>query len=330
MLKQFKMCFTPPNHKTWLRACLGRESFLNLRFWSWWKYVWEPLHETECFQLRVYCTLIPSNYGAGTLSFLVNVSRCLKQSLSTFALHPQKRKILPPEDAPITSGHLMPWLETIGFVKTMHIIIQRFYKLTSIVWCKLWVSIFSLNATFLFNPDRRQWLLVFCLSVCSASVSTACTRWLLLCETLCLSISVLFYCLIYAALSTVRKDRKQQNLFSKGKLNWGQASSRKQHMNNLVLLVFQPRYQMFVVEQLGNDIFNKGRLMNTGYQHASNASGVNFDCYIFHDVDMLLENDKNIYKYIDFIFPCHHINNSCFSSSEKPLGSNGVFKSYLS
>ena len=146
----------------------------------------------------------------------------------------------------------------------------------------------------------------------------------------CVSISVLFYCLIYAALSIVRKDRKQQNLFSKRKLNWGQPSSRKQHMNNLVLLIFQPRYQMFVVEQLGNDIFNKGRLMNTGCQYASNASGVNFDCYIFHDVDMLLENDKNIYKYIDFIFPCHRMNNSCFSCSEKPLGSNGFFKSYLS
>jgi len=32
-LATLKMCFTPPNRKTWLRACLGPETFLKLRFW---------------------------------------------------------------------------------------------------------------------------------------------------------------------------------------------------------------------------------------------------------------------------------------------------------
>jgi len=59
---------------------------------------------------------------------------------------------------------------------------------------------------------------------------------------------------------------------------------------------FRLRYQIFVVEQLGNDTFNKGRLMNTGYKHASKISQIEFDCYIFHDVDLLSENDRNIYR----------------------------------
>ena len=56
------------------------------------------------------------------------------------------------------------------------------------------------------------------------------------------------------------------------------------------------RYQIFVVEQSGNFTFNKGRVMNSGFNFVKNQYGVKFDCYIFHDVDMLPEYDKNIYR----------------------------------
>ncbi|CAG7717506.1 unnamed protein product, partial [Allacma fusca] len=52
-------------------------------------------------------------------------------------------------------------------------------------------------------------------------------------------------------------------------------------------------YQIFVVEQHGNYTFNKGILMNTGFLLAMNASS--FDCVVFHDVDLIPEDDRNLY-----------------------------------
>lgn len=74
----------------------------------------------------------------------------------------------------------------------------------------------------------------------------------------------------------------------------------------------QIAYRVFVVEQQGNGIFNKGILMNTGFIHALNltdlrnlsqylsekSSGFPFDCVTFHDVDLLPEGNFRIYVYI--------------------------------
>lgn len=71
----------------------------------------------------------------------------------------------------------------------------------------------------------------------------------------------------------------------------------------------QLAYRIFVVEQAGNEIFNKGILMNTAFTQAlkvfnysTNFSWYNkeitdnrlslsypFDCFVFHDVDLLPE-----------------------------------------
>lgn len=40
------------------------------------------------------------------------------------------------------------------------------------------------------------------------------------------------------------------------------------------------------------DIF-RGMLMNVGFKEALNES--DFDCFIFHDVDLLPEDDRNLY-----------------------------------
>ena len=53
-------------------------------------------------------------------------------------------------------------------------------------------------------------------------------------------------------------------------------------------------YQIFVVEQLGEDDFNKGLLMNVGFKEALKEQ--NFDCFIFHDVDLFIEDDRAIYQ----------------------------------
>ncbi|XP_023931540.1 beta-1,4-N-acetylgalactosaminyltransferase bre-4 isoform X1 [Lingula anatina] len=52
-------------------------------------------------------------------------------------------------------------------------------------------------------------------------------------------------------------------------------------------------YRVVVTEQYGNGIFNKGRIMNAAFLECRKA--YRFDCVIFHDVDMLLENDLNMY-----------------------------------
>ena len=58
----------------------------------------------------------------------------------------------------------------------------------------------------------------------------------------------------------------------------------------------QLRYQIFLVEQDDKDIFNKAQLMNTAFSYVVNNSTNNFNCFIFHDVDLLSEDDRTMYK----------------------------------
>lgn len=58
-------------------------------------------------------------------------------------------------------------------------------------------------------------------------------------------------------------------------------------------------YKIFLVEQAGNDTFNKGILMNAAFkiilQHHTYPGAVIFHCFLFHDVDLLLEDDRNLH-----------------------------------
>lgn len=66
-------------------------------------------------------------------------------------------------------------------------------------------------------------------------------------------------------------------------------------------------YQIFVVEQINDDLFNKGILMNSCFleiykaHYGSNVTikyfdDYPFDCVIFHDVDLLPEDDRIMYS----------------------------------
>ncbi|XP_035738665.1 beta-1,4-N-acetylgalactosaminyltransferase bre-4-like [Vespa mandarinia] len=74
---------------------------------------------------------------------------------------------------------------------------------------------------------------------------------------------------------------------------------RPQHLQALlfnvhpILLRQQIDYQIFVVEQEGTGAFNRAMLMNVGYVEALKER--TFDCFIFHDVDLLPEDDRNLY-----------------------------------
>ncbi|XP_013382909.1 beta-1,4-N-acetylgalactosaminyltransferase bre-4 isoform X2 [Lingula anatina] len=63
----------------------------------------------------------------------------------------------------------------------------------------------------------------------------------------------------------------------------------------------QVHYRIFVAEQAGVGTWNKGRVMNAGYIEA--AKLFDFQCVIFHDVDLVPEDDRNTYKC--FSLPVH-------------------------
>ena len=48
-----------------------------------------------------------------------------------------------------------------------------------------------------------------------------------------------------------------------------------------------------VYHQKSPELFNKAVLMNAGFREA--AGDADYDCYIFHDVDMIPEDVRNIY-----------------------------------
>ncbi|KAM6223000.1 beta-1,4-galactosyltransferase 4 [Rhynchocyon petersi] len=56
----------------------------------------------------------------------------------------------------------------------------------------------------------------------------------------------------------------------------------------------QMDYGIFVIHQAGSKKFNRARLMNVGYLEALKEE--NWDCFIFHDVDLVPEHDFNLYK----------------------------------
>ncbi|KAK6629752.1 hypothetical protein RUM43_003570 [Polyplax serrata] len=66
-------------------------------------------------------------------------------------------------------------------------------------------------------------------------------------------------------------------------------------LNNIhrLLMKQQIDYRIFVIEQDGNGPFNRGKLLNVGFTEALKLR--DFDCFIFHDVDLIPEDDRNLY-----------------------------------
>ena len=54
------------------------------------------------------------------------------------------------------------------------------------------------------------------------------------------------------------------------------------------------KFKFFVINQIENGQFNRAKLLNIGFAEAAQTG--EFDCFIFHDVDLVLENDKGIYS----------------------------------
>ncbi|KAK0429053.1 hypothetical protein QR680_011162 [Steinernema hermaphroditum] len=68
------------------------------------------------------------------------------------------------------------------------------------------------------------------------------------------------------------------------------------HMHSF-LAKQQIAYTIFIVEQVAGETFNRGKLMNVGFVEAQKMC--NWSCFIFHDVDLLPEDDRNLYTCAD-------------------------------
>nr|XP_020454332.1 beta-1,4-galactosyltransferase 4 [Monopterus albus] len=55
----------------------------------------------------------------------------------------------------------------------------------------------------------------------------------------------------------------------------------------------QLHYAVYVIQQAGDATFNRAKLLNVGYLEA--LKDFSWECFIFHDVDLVPENDHNLY-----------------------------------
>lgn len=57
----------------------------------------------------------------------------------------------------------------------------------------------------------------------------------------------------------------------------------------------QMEYGIYLVEPVANITFNRGLLMNIGFAEAL-SENKNWECFVFHDVDLLPEDERNLYS----------------------------------
>ncbi|XP_075053475.1 beta-1,4-galactosyltransferase 3-like isoform X2 [Mixophyes fleayi] len=75
--------------------------------------------------------------------------------------------------------------------------------------------------------------------------------------------------------------------------------NREPHLQTLLYYLHpflqrqQLHYAIFVVHQAGNSTFNRAKLLNVGVREALRYD--DWDCLMFHDVDLVPENDYNMY-----------------------------------
>lgn len=53
-------------------------------------------------------------------------------------------------------------------------------------------------------------------------------------------------------------------------------------------------YAVYVINQEGEGVFNRAKLLNVGYAEALKEN--NYDCFIFSDVDLIPMDDRNLYR----------------------------------
>ena len=75
--------------------------------------------------------------------------------------------------------------------------------------------------------------------------------------------------------------------------------NRRKHLNTFLnhlhpfLQKQKLHYRILVIDQVDNSPFNRGKLLNVGYREAQRFFP--YSCYVFHDVDLLPEDIRNLY-----------------------------------
>ncbi|CAG5033387.1 unnamed protein product [Parnassius apollo] len=62
------------------------------------------------------------------------------------------------------------------------------------------------------------------------------------------------------------------------------------------LMKQQIEYGIFIVEQDGNSEFNRAKLMNVGFVESQKQKAGGWQCFIFHDIDLLPLDQRNLYS----------------------------------
>ncbi|VVC97420.1 unnamed protein product [Leptidea sinapis] len=62
------------------------------------------------------------------------------------------------------------------------------------------------------------------------------------------------------------------------------------------LMKQQIEYGIFIVEQEGNSEFNRAKLMNVGFAESQKQKAGGWQCFIFHDIDLLPLDSRNLYS----------------------------------
>ncbi|XP_026756310.1 beta-1,4-N-acetylgalactosaminyltransferase bre-4-like [Galleria mellonella] len=62
------------------------------------------------------------------------------------------------------------------------------------------------------------------------------------------------------------------------------------------LMKQQIEYGIFIVEQEGNSEFNRAKLMNVGFMESQKQKAGGWECFIFHDIDLLPLDLRNMYS----------------------------------
>ncbi|XP_033494292.2 beta-1,4-galactosyltransferase 1-like [Epinephelus lanceolatus] len=64
-----------------------------------------------------------------------------------------------------------------------------------------------------------------------------------------------------------------------------------------ILMRQQSDYRVYVINQDGEGVFNRAKLMNIG--HAEALKEYDFDCFVFSDIDLIPMDDRNLYRCFD-------------------------------
>ncbi|XP_031157217.1 beta-1,4-galactosyltransferase 1-like [Sander lucioperca] len=64
-----------------------------------------------------------------------------------------------------------------------------------------------------------------------------------------------------------------------------------------ILVRQQLDYRVYIINQDGEGVFNRAKLMNTGYVEA--LKEYDYECFVFSDIDLVPMNDRNLYRCFD-------------------------------